>query len=219
MVELAAGPVLSVSLSLAERPIGQPSLLERLVLAPERARPQTLKVVGQLPDGATWPINERALVPWVRRRRVWRVAAFGLLIAGLLNVVCALLWPVRWTRPVDHWLPFGIHPVSGITAVLGGLALAGVVRGVRLGYRRAWVAALVLLLASTVYRLFRDVGLEGSIIACLAGLWLLLEHRHFRVSPAGLRRVVGWVVMTSLVVVALAAGLAGRRLRGGPRDP
>jgi lysylphosphatidylglycerol synthetase-like protein (DUF2156 family)/UDP-2,3-diacylglucosamine pyrophosphatase LpxH len=207
MVELHAGPVLSVSLSMAERPIGQPSLLERLVLAPERARPQTLEVVGHLPDGATWPINERALMPWVRRRRIRRVAAFTLLIAGLLNVVFALLWAVPWTRPVDHWLPFGIHPVSGVTAVIGGLALAGVARGVRLGYRRAWVAALVLLLASTVYRLTQDVGLQGSSIACVFGAWLLLEHRHFRVSPSGARRILGWVVMSGLVVAGLAAGL------------
>ena len=207
MVELRAGTVLSVSLSVAERPVGQPSFLERLVLAPERARPETLEVVGHLPDGATWPINERALLPWVRRRRVRRAAAFTLLIAGLLNVAFAFLWPVQWTRPVEAWLPFGIHPVGGVTAVIGGLALAGVARGVRLGYRRAWVAALVLLLASTVYRLVQGAGPEGSGIACLIGLWLLLEHRHFRVSPSGFRRVLGWVIMTSLALVALAAGL------------
>ena len=153
-------------------------------------------------------------MPWVRRRRIRRVAAFGLLVAGLLNVVCALLWPVRWTRPVDAWLPFGIHPVSGVTAVIGGLALAGVARGVRLGYRRAWLAALVLLLVSTVYRLVRGVGLEGSGIACASGLWLLLEHRHFRVSPSGFRRVLGWVIMTGLAVVALAAGLGAAYLGG-----
>ncbi|MBV9095598.1 MAG: DUF2156 domain-containing protein [Streptosporangiaceae bacterium] len=207
LVELRAGPVLSVSLSLAERPVGQPAFLERLVLAPERARPETIQVVGHLPDGATWPINERALMPWVRRRRVRRVAAGTLLFAGLLNIVFALLWPVRWTRPVAHWMPFGVHPVSGVAAVVGGLALVGVARGVRLGYRRAWVAAIVLLLASTVYRLVQDVGLEGSAIACLFALWLLLEHRHFRVSPAGLRRVLGWTIMAILVVVALAAGV------------
>jgi lysylphosphatidylglycerol synthetase-like protein (DUF2156 family)/UDP-2,3-diacylglucosamine pyrophosphatase LpxH len=212
LVELRAGAVLSVSLSVAERPIGQPSLLERLVLAPERARPQTPEVVGRLPDGSTWPINERALMPWVRRRRIRRMAAFTLLIAGLLNVVFALLWPVHWTHPVDRWLPFGIHPVSGVTAVIGGLALAGVARGVRHGYRRAWVVALGLLLASTVYRLVQDVGLEGSIIACLIGLWLLLEHRHFRVSPAGFRRVLGWVIMTLLAVIALATGLGAAYL-------
>jgi lysylphosphatidylglycerol synthetase-like protein (DUF2156 family)/UDP-2,3-diacylglucosamine pyrophosphatase LpxH len=217
MVELTAGPALSVSLSLAERPIGRPALLERLVLAPERARPETIEVVGHLPDGATWPIDERAMLPWVRRRRVRRVAAFALLIAGLLNVVFALAWPVHWTRPVDSWLPFGIHPASGVTAVVGGLALAGVARGVRLGYRRAWVAALVILLAGTVYRLVQDVGLPGSLIACLIGLWLLLEHRHFRVSPSGFRRVLGWMIMASLVVVALAAELDAY-FQGGSRE-
>ncbi len=214
MLELTAGPVLSVSLSLAERPIGQPSFLERLVLAPERERPRTLEVVGRLPDGAAWPISERALMPWVRRRRIRRVAAFGLLIVGVLNVVFALLRPVGWTRPVEAWLPFGAHPVSGVAAVITGLALAGVARGVRLGYRRAWLGALVLLLASSGYRLVRDLGPEGSVIACLFGLWLLLEHRHFRVSPPGFRRLAGWAVMTGLVAVALAAGLGAAYLGG-----
>jgi lysylphosphatidylglycerol synthetase-like protein (DUF2156 family)/UDP-2,3-diacylglucosamine pyrophosphatase LpxH len=207
MVELEAGPVLGVSLSLEERPIGQPALLERLVLAPERPRPETMEVVGRLPDGATWPIDERSLLPWVRRRRVRRVAAFALLFAGLVNVLFAVLWPVRWTRAVDHWLPFGIHPVGGVTAVIGGLALAGVARGVRSGYRRSWVAALVILLISTVNRLAHDVGLEGSAIACVFGIWLLLEHRHFRVSPPGPRRILGWAVTAGLVAVAVAAGL------------
>jgi lysylphosphatidylglycerol synthetase-like protein (DUF2156 family)/UDP-2,3-diacylglucosamine pyrophosphatase LpxH len=207
MVELRSGQVLSVSLSLAERPIGRPSFLERLVLAPERGRPQTLEVVGQMPDGATWPVNERALTPWLRRRRVRRVAAFTLLIAGLANVLVALLWPAGWIRPIGLWLPFGIHPASGITAVIGGLALAGVARGVRHGYRRAWLAAVVILLAGAVYRVMHSVGPEGSVIACVIGLWLLFEHRHFRVSPAGFRRVLGWVIMTGLAVAALAAGL------------
>src|SRR5215469_2073541 len=217
MVELTAGPVLSVSLSLAEHPIGRPAFLERLVLAPERARPQTMEVVGHLPDGATWPVDERAMLPWVRRRRVRRMAALLLLTAGVLNVAFALLWPVRWTRPVDSWLPFGIHPAAGVTAVVGGLALAGVARGVRLGYRRAWVAALAILLAGTVYRLVQDVGLGGSVIACLVGLWLLLEHRHFRVSPSGFRRVLGWVIMASLVAVALVAELDAY-FQGGSRE-
>src|SRR6201996_6060300 len=43
-VELRAEAVLSVSLSLAERAVGRPSALERLVLAPERGRPTKLEV-------------------------------------------------------------------------------------------------------------------------------------------------------------------------------
>ena len=207
MVELRAGQVLSVSLSLAEDPVGRPSLFERLALAPERSRPVTLDVVGQLPDGAAWPINERALAPWVRRRHIRQVAAFGLLIAGLLNVVFALAWPLRWLRPAGAWLPFSVHPVSTVTAVVGGLALAGVARGVRHGYRRAWAAALVILLAGIVYRLARGAGWEGSGVAGVMSLWLLYEYRHFRVSPAGFRRILGWGIMAGLVAIVLAAFL------------
>ncbi len=217
MVELQAASTLVVSLWLEENPMGRPVLLERLVAAPERARPAAFEVVAKLPDGSAWPIDDRSLLPWVRRRRVRRVAAFTLLGAGVLNVLFALLWPIHWTRPVNHWLPFGIHPVGGVTAVIGGLALAGVAKGVRHGYRRAWVAALVLLLASTVIRLVRDVGLEGSAIACLIGLWLLLEHRHFRVSPSGVRRLVGWLITAGLVAAALAAGLDAV-YQGGSRE-
>jgi hypothetical protein len=181
--------------------------LERLVLRREQTRPTKLEVVGRLPDGSVWPISERALLPWVRRRRIRRVAAWVLLIAGVLNVVLALLWSVHWIRPIGLWLPFGIHPDNGVTAIIGGLALAGVARGVRLGYRRSWIAALVLLLVSTIYRLLHDVGPEGSAIACVLGIWLLLAHRHFRVSPAGLRRFLGWAIMAAFVVIGLATGL------------
>jgi lysyl-tRNA synthetase class 2 len=128
-----------------------------------------------------------------------------LLISGLLNVVCALAWPLRWIRTVDAWLPFSIHPVSGVTAVIGGLALIGVARGVRHGYRRAWLAALVILLVSIVYRLTRGAGLEGLSVACVISLWLLAEYRHFQVNPAGLRRVLGWAIMTGLAVIVLAS--------------
>jgi lysylphosphatidylglycerol synthetase-like protein (DUF2156 family)/UDP-2,3-diacylglucosamine pyrophosphatase LpxH len=205
LVELRAGAVLSVSLSLAERAVGRPSVLERLVLAPERGRPETLEVVGRLPDGATWPISDRTLLPWVRRRRVRRAATLVLLISGLLNVVCALAWPLRGIRTLDAWLPFSIHPVSGVTAVIGGLALIGVARGVRHGYRRAWLAALAILLVSIVYRLMHGAGLEGLGVASVISLWLLAEYRHFRVNPAGLRRVFGWAIMTSLAVIVLAS--------------
>ena len=204
MVELRAEQDVSASLSLSEEPIGQPAPLERLVLAPEKARPEKLEVVGKLPDGATWPIDQRALAPWVRRRRVRRVAAFGLLIAGLLNVLFAFLYPIHWIRPVGEWLPFGLHDTSGITAVIGGLALAGVARGVRHGYRRAWLTALVILLVSIASRLAGGGGWQGTGIAALAGLWLVFEHRHFRVNPAGMRRVIGWAIMSGLAVITVA---------------
>jgi len=90
-------------------------------------------VVGALPDGETWPLDEAELGPWTRRRLVRQAAWFLLVAAGALNIVFALLWPVRATRAVDWWLPFGAHPISGAGAILGGLALLGLAKGVRFG--------------------------------------------------------------------------------------
>ncbi len=217
LVELKAGPVLAVSLSLEEQPIGQPAPLERLVLAPERARPDQ-------PGGrrsATRRGNvahQRALAPSVgaappgppggrlrlaQRRPAQRAVRAALAdpldpsrqsLAALRNPsrrAASPQWSAGWPWP--GW------------------------RGVRGGYRRAWVAALVILLVSTVNRLMHDVGLEGSAIACLLGLWLLLEHRHFRVSPTGPRRLLGWAVMGGLVAAAVAAGLDAL-YQGGSRE-
>ena len=66
---------------------------------------------AQRPDLA--PRRRRGSGGWVVRRRVRRVAAGVLLLSGVLNVVFAALWHITGTRPVDHWLPFGVHPLSG----------------------------------------------------------------------------------------------------------
>ena len=80
----------------AHRPPGRPGAAgARAASRPARPRSRSS---AAFPDGSTWPIAERALLPWVRRRRIRRVAACGLLVAGVLNVVLALLWSVHWVR-------------------------------------------------------------------------------------------------------------------------
>ena len=205
-VEVDAGSELRVRLVLVEHPIRSPSILERLATTPEKLRPSVPTVVGALPDGETWPLDEAELGPWTRRRLVRQAAWFLLVAAGALNIVFALLWPVRATRAVDWWLPFGAHPISGAGAILGGLALLGLAKGVRFGYRRAWAAAILVLLVSSVVRFSRGRGIEGSVIALMLVCWLISQHVHFRVSPPGTRRYVGWVIISVLTVIAVLAG-------------
>jgi lysylphosphatidylglycerol synthetase-like protein (DUF2156 family)/UDP-2,3-diacylglucosamine pyrophosphatase LpxH len=207
-VELTGAGVLVVRLYLREIPSRTPVLLERLALKRTRHDLATVTCVASLPEGPTWPIDNAVLLRWVHRRRVRRWAAGLLVASGLLNVIFALLWTDNATHPLERWLPFGIHPLSGVAAVVGGIALVGLARGVRYGFRRAWVAVLVVLLASTVNRLVQGHGLEGSVIACVLGLWLLAEHEHFRVSPSGISRYVGWAVTLALTAIAVAAFVA-----------
>jgi lysylphosphatidylglycerol synthetase-like protein (DUF2156 family)/UDP-2,3-diacylglucosamine pyrophosphatase LpxH len=205
-VEIQGLAVLEVRLWLRERPVRPPVLLERLALAKSKVDRSTTTMVASLPIGPTWPLDDLGLKQWVLRRRVRQTAAAILLISGLLNIVFALLWHVRSTRWVDHWLPFGIHPLSVVESIVAGIALCGLARGVRRGLRPVWIATLFILLVTTADRLIQGRPPEGATIALVFCLWLILEHQHFRVQPAGVSRLFIWISAAGLVVIA---GLAG----------
>ncbi len=206
-VEMVGGAVLELKLWLREVPVRSPVLLERLALARSNVDMTTTSQVGALPNGPTWPLDDTGLKRFVVRRRVRRVAAALLLVSGALNVIFALLWRFKGTRPVDHWLPFGVHPLSVVEALVAGLALCGLARGVRRGLRPVWIATIVVLVATTTDRLIQGRPPEGSILALLFCLWLLLEHQHFRVKPTGVSRLFIWMAAAGLVVVGATAGV------------
>ena len=217
-VEIIGGSVLEINLWVREVSVRSPVLLERLALAPGKVDMSSTALVGALPDGPTWPLDDAGLKKWVARRRVRRFAAAVLYVTGLLNVVFAALWRIRSTQPVDHWLPFGIHPLSVVEAIVAGLALCGLARGIRRGLRPVWLATLALVLATTVDRLVQGRPAGGPTLAFLFCLWLVLEHQHFRVRPSGVSRLFVWTAAAGLVVIAGTAGVGnllgdGHRLR------
>ncbi len=216
-VEIVGASWLELKLWVREVPVRPPVLLERVALAPSKVDTSTTSLVGSLPDGPTWPLDDAGLKRWVVRRRVREVAAGVLLVTGVLNVIFALLWPITSTRPVDHWLPFGIHPLSVPESVVAGLALCGLARGVRRGLRPVWLATLAVLLVTTADRLIQGRPPGGSTVALVYCLWLLLEHQHFRVRPSGVSRLFVWIAAGGLVVIAATAGV-GNLFGQGRRD-
>ncbi len=202
-VELRGAGVLEVHLYLIERESRRPSPLERLAVARSRARTSGLTCVASLPEGPTWPLDNGVLVGAVRRRRVRRLASALLVVFGLFNVILALTWSV--SPSLERWLPIGLGPLSGTAAVVGGLALVGLARGVRYGFRGAWLGAVIVLLATSVNRLVQGHGLEGAAVACLLALWLLAEHRHFSVALSGISRYVSWFLAAAMATVATVA--------------
>ncbi len=217
-VEIVGGPVLEIDLWLREVSVRSPVLLERVALAPSKVDMSSTAKVGSLPAGPTWPLDDTGLKRWVVRRRVRQVAAAVLYATAVLNVVFAALWRIRSTQPVDHWLPFGVHPLSVVEALVAGLALFGLARGIRRGLRPVWVATLLVILATTIDRLVQGRPAGGPTIALVFCLWLVLEHQHFRVRPSGVSRLFVWVAAGGLVVIAGTAGVGnllgeGHRLR------
>jgi lysylphosphatidylglycerol synthetase-like protein (DUF2156 family)/UDP-2,3-diacylglucosamine pyrophosphatase LpxH len=206
-VELRGGAVLEVKLWLREVPVRSPVLLERLALARDKVDTSTTSLVGALPNGPTWPLDASGLRRFVVRRRVRRLGAGVLVVSGVLNVIFAALWPIQATRSVDYWLPFGVHPLSVVEALVGGLALLGLARGIRRGLRPVWVATIAMFVVVTTDRLIQGRPPGGSTIALVFSLWLLFEHQHFRVRPSGVNRLFIWVAAAGLVIISATAGI------------
>ena len=204
-VEVRGSSLLELALWIREVPVKSPVLLERLAQARCKVDLSTTQQVATLPTGPTWPINESVLARWVVRRRVRKVAAAGILIPGVLNIVFAALWHIRSSQAVDRWIPLGVHPLTITEAVVAGLAFCGLAWGLRLGLRAAWIATLVALVATTSDRLFQNGSFYGSTIALVFALWLFVEHQHFRVRPSGVTRL--WV-RSAAVGLVLIGGTA-----------
>jgi lysylphosphatidylglycerol synthetase-like protein (DUF2156 family)/UDP-2,3-diacylglucosamine pyrophosphatase LpxH len=208
-VELAAYDVLVVRVVVGDTPVRPSSLLERLVAKPVTDTPVTPRVVAALPGGATWPTDPGRLVSWVRRRRVRRIAALLLVAAGVMNVITALL-PTLSQRldDVERIVPLHVPRAASVLAILGGLAMIGLARPLRRGYRPAYVTTLVVLAVVAFTQVLRSLHWEQAVLtAALAG-WLLLEHRHFRVAPAGQRRWTAWGVSLAVAALVFATSLA-----------
>jgi lysylphosphatidylglycerol synthetase-like protein (DUF2156 family)/UDP-2,3-diacylglucosamine pyrophosphatase LpxH len=208
-VELAAYDLLEVRLVVGDTPVRSTSFLERAVAKPVTDTPATPQVVASLPGGATWPTDPGRLVSWVRRRRVRRVAATLLVAAGVVNVVTALLPALsERLRGVERVVPLHVPRAASVLAILGGLAMIGVARPVRRGYRTAWVTTLILLAVVAFTQVLRSLHWEQAVLTAALGVWLLMEQRHFRVAPSGGRRWTAWGVCLAVAAVLFATALA-----------
>lgn len=91
-----------------------------------------------------------------------------------------------------------------MAAIFVGLALVGLARSVRRGYRSAYLVALAL---SGIAHILKGNHVEEAVLGVAFALWLMSQHRHFAVNPPGQGRFVRWAVAVAVLGVALAIGL------------
>jgi lysylphosphatidylglycerol synthetase-like protein (DUF2156 family)/UDP-2,3-diacylglucosamine pyrophosphatase LpxH len=208
-VELLANEVVEVRLVLAEVVERSPALLERLVTKRRPDRPTTPTVVGSLPSGATYPLQRHRLGTYVHRRRIRRWAAGLLIAAGLMNIVSAVIGPSeRHLADIEDLIPLRLPRFAGVLSVLLGVALIGLSRSVRRGYRPAWAGVTLLLGLEAVLMVTKGHDWEEGVICGVLALWLLAEHKHFRVQPPGRSRWVIWGATFAVLAIGVAAALA-----------
>ena len=218
-VELAAHEVVEARLVLGDTPLPGGSFLERAVAKADTDTPTTPAVVATLPAGATWPVDRSVLGAWARTRRVRRWAAGLLVLAGVVNIVSALIGPsLAHLQRIEDAIPLRFPRAASVLAVLIGVALIGLARGVRRGYRPAWATVVVLLGVTSFVMIFKGIDIEEGVLSALLAAWLLFVQKHFRVLPPGHRRWAAWAMAFALGAVVVAAALAalfGREERLG----
>jgi lysylphosphatidylglycerol synthetase-like protein (DUF2156 family) len=190
-------------LVVAETPVPGPSRIERLAAHPRPERPDTPTVVASVPGGAGWPIDHAGLRAAPQRDRDRRIAAALALVATVVNVLSAVTPPARGRlRWLLMHLPVEVSQVASATIVFASLALLALARGLRRGHRVAWLATMVILVATVVLHVAKGGDVEEAVLAAAIAGWLAINAGSFRVRPdaGAFRRVV--------VVAAAGAGLA-----------
>jgi lysylphosphatidylglycerol synthetase-like protein (DUF2156 family) len=185
-IELETGAQLHVRLLLAEGDVPSATLLERLAVAAHPgaghrgSQPLHPGLVASWPKGATWPpVPDRA--PDRRRiRRVRRMAAIAIFVAGLVDLLEAVTPPLRGhLRLVEPFLPLGLAQAAGALVALAGIGLMMLARGVRRGQRRSWFVSVIVLATTLALHLAHDTAVPGLVLSGAVLALLLFERRHF----------------------------------------
>ncbi|PKQ17066.1 MAG: hypothetical protein CVT67_02635 [Actinobacteria bacterium HGW-Actinobacteria-7] len=153
-----------------------------------------------------------ALLPRVSTFRIDRQQASGDLPAriagvfvfgvGLINILSAITphLPHRLLR-LEPYLPLEIT-VGHLSAVLAGVALLALSRGLWHHKRAAYLLTLLLLVFSAVSHLAKGLDYQEAVIALAVLVWLLTEGSSFYARPdspsirQGVRVLIGAFVMT-----------------------
>ncbi len=145
-------------------------------------------------------------------------AALGAALVGLVNIASALTPSIRWR---GHLL-LGIEPVQEMRlfhalALPAGAALLLVAPYLLKRRRRAWQAAVILMLALGLFDLLKGLDFEETAITWGAAAALIAGGSQFRVrhDPITLRSAVWRVPLLGLACLA-AAGITTWAKQGHP---
>jgi lysylphosphatidylglycerol synthetase-like protein (DUF2156 family) len=121
-----------------------------------------------------------------RRERtvlVRRIGAGLLLTAAVVTLASALTPPFhRRIAALTEDVPLALHRGAYAVAAVAGVALLQLARGVRRGQRPAWLAAIVLLLVSSLAHIVKALDVEEAVLGVVAAAFLLVNARHFQAS-------------------------------------
>ena len=142
--------------------------------------------------------------------------AFAVMALGLVDVISAVT-PEQGERlrTLRQVLPLSIAHAASATTAVTGLLLMMLGHGLRRRKRRAWRAAVALLVASIGLHLAKGLDAEEAAVALVVAVMLVVQRREFYAAGDPTTRWRAPVAFVAMSVASFAAGIVLLYARGG----
>lgn len=154
-----------------------------------------------------------------RRRVRWFFAGLLVVSAGIDIIGALLVQHETRTEVLETLLPTTVTLGGRTGAVLSGLALLLLARGIARGKRIAFRLTLLVLVATVVFELVKDLDFEAAslFVWILAGLWWFRHHFEADSDPTRMRW--GLAVLAAGVLTAVLYAIVGAALLQNQLQP
>jgi lysylphosphatidylglycerol synthetase-like protein (DUF2156 family) len=212
-IEIETGAELHVRLILATADLPMATMGERLVTADSviKGRTKAAEVHAELvagwPTGASWPPAPEVAADRVRVRRIRRLAAVSLFVAGAIDLLSSVTAPLRThLHLIAQYLPVALVQAAGALVAIAGIGMIMLSRGILRGQRRSWLVAVLLLTETLALHLVHAADVI-TLLVCAAVLVLLVVQRDLFRAVSEPATVVG--AFAILAIGGLFATLGG----------
>jgi lysylphosphatidylglycerol synthetase-like protein (DUF2156 family) len=220
-LEIETGADLHVRLLLAEADLPMATMGERLVTSDVviKGRSKAVEVHAELaagwPSGASWPPAPDVAADRIRVRRIRRIAAVSLFVAGAIDVLSSVTTPLRQhLHLIATYLPVAVVQAAGALTAIAGIGMIMLSRGILKGQRRSWLVAVALLVASLALHLLHAAGF-ATLLVCAGVLVLLIVQRElFRAQTEPATLVTAFVILAVGGLVATLGGFLAVEVAG-----
>ena len=138
-----------------------------------------------------------------------KAAAAVVFIVGVINILSASTPGLAYRMALlESFLPFGVQ-AGHLAAVLAGIALIMLSRGLWHHKRSAYLLTVALLALSAVSHLVKGLDYEEAIIAMAVMVWLLTEGATFYAKPDAPSIRQGVRALVAACAITLAYGTMG----------
>jgi lysylphosphatidylglycerol synthetase-like protein (DUF2156 family) len=220
-LEIETGADLHLRLMQAEVDLPLATVAERLLTQDRVVKGRTkaadlhAELVAGWPSGLSWPPAPEVAADHIRVRRIRRLAAVSLFVAGAIDLFSAVTSPLRaHLHLLAQYLPVEVTQAAGALVAISGIGMVMLSRGILKGQRRAWLVAVGLLLSSLALHIVHAADFF-SLLVCVAVLALLLVRReYFRAQTERATIVSAFLILAIGGVMATLGSLLGIELAG-----